>query len=172
MKKGVIGIVVIDIFVLCTVMLSYYLKKHIGYVFYNWLMILFIIAFVLFSFALILTRKKASIYIGQILCCIFLFFMMKLDLPDRFALLAEVPKFEAKIEGIKGQMLSDGALAIYDDYIISDWEPGFLDYQWVLVYDENDSLQYITDSKKIISEGKLYILYRAKKCFYLCILRR
>lgn len=98
--------------------------------------------------------------------------MFKLDIPDRFALLLEVPKFERKIESIKRKDIEDDSIKLIDDYIISDWEPGFLDYQWVLVYDKNDLLQNLADSKKMTSEGKLYILYKAKKCFYLCILCR
>lgn len=93
-------------------------------------------------------------------------------MPDRFALLVEVSKFEKKIERIKEQETKDEFLTICDDYVISDWEPGFLDYQWVLVYDKDNTLQDISDSKKMISEGKLYILYKAKDCFYLCILYR
>jgi len=98
--------------------------------------------------------------------------MVKLDLPDRFALLIEVPKIEKKIEKLNSNTINDESLTVCDDYIIFDWEPGFLDYQRVLVYDEKDTLQNTVDSKKMISEGRLYILYRAKKCFYLCILYR
>ena len=75
------------------------------------------------------------------------------------------------IEKIKENYYSSGLIRGYE-YIISDWEPGFLDYQWVLVYDKCDSLQNLADSKKMTSEGKLYILYRAKECFYLCVLYR
>ncbi|MCR5316653.1 MAG: hypothetical protein K6E22_00355 [Treponema sp.] len=172
MKKNVIVVTIIDVIALCTVLLSYYIKKQIGYVFYNWLVIFFVIAFIIYSLMVVLANRKISIFMGQLFCCVFICLMVKLDLPDRFALLIEVPKMEKKIEKIKHNEIDNEAITIFDEYIISDWEPGFLDYQWVLVYDANDSLQNISDSKKIISEGKLYILYRAKKCFYLCILYR
>ncbi len=172
MKKNIIVITIIDIIALCTLLLSYYIKKQIGYVFYNWLIIFFVIVFVLYSLIVVLANRKIIIFIGQLFCCVFICLMVKLDLPDRFALLIEVPKLEKKIENIKRNEIDNKSLTICDDYIIYDWEPGFLDYQWVLVYDEYDSLKEICDSKIIISEGKLYILDRAKKCFYLCILYR
>lgn len=172
MKRNVIVITVTDIIILCSILLSYYLKKRMGHVYYNWLMMLCIIAFVLYSLLLIIIHTKLYVFIGQFLCCVFLYLMIKLDLPDRFALLVEVPKLENKIERIKENEIKDESLTVCDDYIISDWEPGFLDYQWVLVYDKEDSLQNIVDSKKMISEGRLYILYRAKECYYLCILYR
>ena len=94
--------------------------------------------------------------------------------PERFYLFAdkkisreEVPEFIRTCNEINDELLT-----ICDNYIISDWEPGFLDYQWVLVYDKDDNLKNLSDTKKIISEGKLYIIYRAKECFYLCILYR
>ena len=172
MKKSVICIIFPNFFALLAILLSYYLKKQIGFVFYNWIMIFFIIVFILYSSAVIFTHKSFHIFIGQVFCCSCLCLMVKLDLPDRFALLIEVPKIEKKIEKLNSNTINDESLTVCDDYIIFDWEPGFLDYQWVLVYDEKDTLQNTVDSKKMISEGRLYILYRAKKCFYLCILYR
>lgn len=172
MKKNNIIILVIDIFTICIVLFSYYIKKQIGYVFYNWLMVFFVIVFIIYSLVIIFINKKLHIFIGQFLCFILFCIMIKLDLPDRFALLIEVPKIEKKIERMKRNEINDELLTICDNYIISDWEPGFLDYQWVLVYDKDDNLKNLSDTKKIISEGKLYIIYRAKECFYLCILYR
>lgn len=63
---------------------------------------------------------------------------------------------------MKRKEIEDDSIKLIDEYIISDWEPGFLDYQWVLVYDKCDSLQNLADSKKMTSEGKLYIANRTK----------
>ncbi|WP_191018211.1 hypothetical protein [Treponema zioleckii] len=67
--------------------------------------------------------------------------------------------------------VNDDRVTVCDDFVIYDWEPGFLDYQWVLVYDEKNLLEN-NEKPKEISEGKLYPLYKAKNCFYLCILYR
>ena len=94
------------------------------------------------------------------------------DLPDRFALLIEIPKFEKKIEVLKKTGVNDCGAEITDGYIMFDWEPGFLDWQMVLVYDEQDSLQDVMDEKKYVQEGRFYVLYKAKKCFYMCAANR
>ena len=172
MKKNVINVVFINVIIICCLLFSYYIKKNIGYVLHNWIIILFLFVFSIYSLIVIFTRKKKSVFINQFFCCVFLCLMIKLDIPDRFALLVEVPKFERKIESMKRKEIEDDSIKLIDEYIISDWEPGFLDYQWVLVYDKCDSLQNLADSKKMTSEGKLYILYRAKECFYLCVLYR
>ncbi|MCR5316733.1 MAG: hypothetical protein K6E22_00760 [Treponema sp.] len=48
----------------------------------------------------------------------------------------------------------------------------FLDWQMVLVYDEQGSLQNVMDEKKYVQEGRFYVLYKAKKCFYMCAANR
>lgn len=96
---------------------------------------------------------------------------LRFDISDRFALLIEVPKKEKIIKEIENGAIPSNAI-LSDDYILFEWEPGFLDYQWVLVYDKQDKLKETIDNQLYISEGKLYILYQAKKCFYLCILYR
>ena len=42
----------------------------------------------------------------------------------------------------------------------------------VLVYDEQDSLQNVMEEKKYVQEGRFYVLYKAKKCFYMCAANR
>ncbi len=163
MKIKYIVVAIVDVFFLMALLLSYYLKRQIGYVIYNWATLCFMFVFVVCSLILALQCKKVLCIIIQIICFAFLFIMIKCDFSDRFALLIEVPKIEKGLNN--NEKVNDG-------YILFDWEPGFLDYQWVLVYDEKDSLQYAAEKKIKIPEGKLYILYRAKKCFYLCILRR
>ncbi len=79
-----------------------------------------------------------------------------------------MPKFEKRVELIKNAEINNEEMC--DDYILFDWAPGFLDYKMVLVYDNTDSLKNIENDKKRISERTLYILFRAKKCFYICIL--
>ncbi len=153
----------------------YFVKKQLGYVLYNWIMMFLAVVFIFYSLLLIVLSKigKFHIFVGQLVCCFFLYLMFKLDLPDRFAFLTEVPKLEKKIDRMEMNGVNDDeTVTICDEYIISEWEPGFLDDQMVLVYDRNDSLKNISDCKKEISEGRLYILYRAKACFYLCILHR
>ncbi|MBP5577236.1 MAG: hypothetical protein J6X67_10830 [Treponema sp.] len=98
--------------------------------------------------------------------------MVKFNLPDRFALQIEIPKFEKKIEALKKTGVNDCGAEIIDGCILFDWEPGFLDWQMVLVYDEQDSLQNVMDEKKYVQEGRFYVLYKAKKCFYMCAANR
>ena len=101
MKKNVINVVFINVIIICCLLFSYYIKKNIGYVLYNWIIILFLFVFSIYSLIVIFTRKKKSVFINQFFCCVFLCLMIKLDIPDRFALLVEVPKFERKIESMK-----------------------------------------------------------------------
>lgn len=171
MKTKNIIFLIINIMIVTLVLFSYYLKKNIGYVFYTWIMYVFFIIVIIYSILLSISEKKRIVYISQIILCLFFFLNLRLDISDRFALLIEVPKKEKIIKEIENGAIPSNAI-LSDDYILFEWEPGFLDYQWVLVYDKQDKLKETNDNQLYISEGKLYILYQAKKCFYLCILYR
>ena len=163
----------IDLFVLIFVLLSYYIKKQTGLIFYNVITISFFICFIVYSlFILGFAKKRYLIIIFQIAAVILFYFILKLDLADSFALLIEVPRIERRIENIKQTHESDSDVEISDEYMLFAWEPGFLDYQQVLVYDEKDDLKNAENGRKIISIGKLYVLERARDCFYLCLLYR
>ena len=170
MRKSTVIIVIADVFVLAAVLLSYCLKKHAGYVICNWVTVILMIGFDIYSLMIMFTQRKLVFCIVQPLLCLFLFLSVKLYLPDRLALLVEVPKAERKIQEMKSEETTDEKMLVCDDYVLFEWEPGFLDYQWVLVYDEKDTLKDCKDSRKSISEGKLTVLCKAKKCFYLCVL--
>ncbi len=165
MKKSTIAITIINIFVLLTALFSYYLEKRIGYILYNLVAILFIGLFILYSLLIIcVANRKKICCLEQFLTVLFLCLTLKFDLQDRFALIIELPKIEKRLELIKNT--EDKC----DEYILFDWAPGFLDYKMVLVYDDKDSLKNIENDKIKIVEGTLYILFRAKKCFYICVL--
>ena len=72
--------------------------------------------------------------------------------------------------GLEGFHVVDDNTEIIDGYILFAWEPGFLDYQQVLVYDEKNDLKDAENGKKLISIGKLYVLEQTRDCFYLCLL--
>ena len=172
-NKSFVIITVINVLALVMILFSYYLlKKHTGYAFYNFTILFFMIAFLLYSIILVFAFKKFFCCVEQILTCLLIFLMVKFYLPDRFALLIEVPKVEKKIEVFKKSGVNDCGAEIVGDYIVFDWEPGFLDWQWVLVYDEQDLLCNAMDEKKTVSEGRFRVLFKAKKCFYLCAMWR
>ena len=171
-KKSFIIITAINIAALLFVLFSYYIKKHTGYALYNFAILFFMVAFLLYSLILAFSFRKLFCYVEQALACLLIFLMVKFNLPDRFALLIEIPRFEKKIEVLKKTGVNDCGAEIIDGCILFDWEPGFLDWQMVLVYDEQDSLQNVMEEKKYVQEGRFYVLYKAKKCFYMCAANR
>lgn len=64
MKKNVINVVFINVIIICCLLFSYYIKKNIGYVLYNWIIILFLFVFSIYSLIVIFTRKKKSVFIN------------------------------------------------------------------------------------------------------------
>ncbi|MBR6297012.1 MAG: hypothetical protein IKR40_11110 [Treponema sp.] len=160
--------ILIGIIAIIFILFSYYIEQRIGYVLYNWMINGFMCVIIIYSLAMIFCFKKFCIILIQVLLCISIFLMIKLDVPDRFALCIEVPKYELRINN--GEEF-DKIIEENDDFIVVEWEPGFLDYQYVLVYDKRNILEN-TDSKIYISEGKLYRLYKAKNKFFLCLLYR
>lgn len=94
--------------------------------------------------------------------------LYKFNVEDNVAFLFEIPKIEKKIinNDYKNEVIND------DQYLIFEWEPGFLDYQTVMVYDKTDNLGNKKNEKIWVSEGRLTILKKAKKNFYLCVLYR
>ena len=170
-KKKSILLLLINIMVLISALLSYYLKRQTGYVLYNFAMFIFFTGFSIYSIIIAVYTRRKSIFLGQLLtCCVFLV-IRNFDLPDRFALFLEIPKMEKQIVHFQETSKLEDNVIESDRYLVFPWEPGFLDYQWVVVYDEQDMLKNEYNGK-IISEGKLHVLYRGKKCFYLCILYR
>lgn len=177
MKKYMHINFIIDIIVLVFILLSYYVKKQTGLILYNIIMFSFFGFFVIYSlFILSFAKKRYSIIIFQLLAVILFYLIFKFNLADTFALFIEVPKIEKRVKKIK-QMYGlesfhvvDDNTEIIDGYILFTWEPGFLDYQQVLVYDEKNGLKDVKNGKKVISIGKLYVLEQARDCFYLCLL--
>lgn len=163
----------INIFVLSLVLLSYYIKRQIGLILCTFLLIFIFVYFVTYSlFILISYKKQYSTLIIQVLAVLLFLLIFKFNLSDKFALLIEIPKIEKKIETIKQTHILEDDIEISDEYIIFAWEPGFLDNQQVIVYDEKDNLKNVEDGKKNISIGRLYVIEKARDCFYLCILYR
>ena len=163
----------INIFVLSLVLLSYYIKRQIGLILCTFLLIFIFVYFVTYSlFILISYKKQYSTLIIQVLAVLLFLLIFKFHLSDKFALLIEIPKIEKKIETIKQMHILEDDIEISDEYIIFAWEPGFLDNQQVIVYDEKDNLKNVEDGKKNISIGRLYVIEKARDCFYLCILYR
>ena len=163
----------INIFVLSLVLLSYYIKRQIGLILCTFLLIFIFVYFVTYSlFILISDKKQYSTLIIQVLAVLLFLLIFKFHLSDKFALLIEIPKIEKKIETIKQTHILEDDIEISDEYIIFAWEPGFLDNQQVIVYDEKDNLKNVEDGKKNISIGRLYVIEKARDCFYLCILYR
>ena len=163
----------INIFVLSLVLLSYYIKRQIGLILCTFLLIFIFVYFVTYSlFILISYKKQYSTLIIQVLAVLLFLLIFKFNLSDKFALLIEIPKIEKKIETIKQMHILEDDIEISDEYIIFAWEPGFLDNQQVIVYDEKDNLKNVEDGKKNISIGRLYVIEKARDCFYLCILYR
>lgn len=163
----------INIFVLSLVLLSYYIKRQIGLILCTFLLIFIFVYFVTYSlFILISDKKQYSTLIIQVLAVLLFLLIFKFNLSDKFALLIEIPKIEKKIETIKQTHILEDDIEISDEYIIFAWEPGFLDNQQVIVYDEKDNLKNVEDGKKNISIGRLYVIEKARDCFYLCILYR
>ncbi|WP_024470093.1 hypothetical protein [Treponema pedis] len=169
---------IISILVLIFVLLSYYMKKRFGLILSTLIVIFIFVNFIVYSLFILCSQKKQySIIIFQLLAVILFYLIFKFNLADTFALLIEVPKIERRVEKIK-QMYGlesfhvlDDNTEIIDGYILFAWEPGFLDYQQVLVYDEKNDLKDVKNGKKVISIGKLYVLEKAKDCFYLCLLQ-
>ena len=163
----------INIFVLSLVLLSYYIKRQIGLILCTFLLIFIFVYFVTYSlFILISYKKQYSTLIIQVLAVLLFLLIFKFNLSDKFALLIEIPKIEKKIETIKQTHILEDDIGISDEYIIFAWEPGFLDNQQVIVYDEKDNLKNVEDGKKNISIGRLYVIEKARDYFYLCILYR
>ena len=163
----------INIFVLSLVLLSYYIKRQIGLILCTFLLIFIFVYFVTYSlFILISYKKQYSTLIIQVLAVLLFLLIFKFNLSDKFALLIEIPKIEKTIETIKQTHILEDDIEISDEYIIFAWEPGFLDNQQVIVYDEKDNLKNVEDGKKNISIGRLYVIEKARDCFYLCILYR
>jgi len=163
----------INIFVLSLVLLSYYIKRQIGLILCTFLLIFIFVYFVTYSlFILISDKKQYSTLIIQVLAVLLFLLIFKFNLSDKFALLIEIPKIEKKIETIKQTHILEDDIEISDEYIIFAWEPGFLDNQQVIVYDEKDNLKNVEDGKKNISIGRLYVIEKARDYFYLCILYR
>jgi conserved domain protein len=163
----------INIFVLSLVLLSYYIKRQIGLILCTFLLIFIFVYFVTYSlFILISYKKQYSTLIIQVLAVLLFLLIFKFNLSDKFALLIEIPKIEKKIETIKQTHILEDDIEISDEYIIFAWEPGFLDNQQVIVYDEKDNLKNVEDGKKNISIGRLYVIEKARDYFYLCILYR
>jgi len=163
----------INIFVLSLVLLSYYIKRQIGLILCTFLLIFIFVYFVTYSlFILISYKKQYSTLIIQVLAVLLFLLIFKFNLSDKFALLIEIPKIEKKIETIKQTHILEDDIEISDEYIIFAWEPGFLDNQQVIVYDEKDNLKNVEDGKKNISIGRLYVIKKARDYFYLCILYR
>jgi hypothetical protein len=167
----------IDILVLVFILLSYYVKKRIGLIPYTIIVFSFFAFFVIYSlFVLSFAKKRYSIIIFQLLAVILFYLISKFNLADTVALLIEVPKIERRVEkmkqmyGLEGFHVVDDNTEIIDGYILFAWEPGFLDYQQVLVYDEKNDLKDAENGKKLISIGKLYVLEQTRDCFYLCLL--
>lgn len=158
----------VDIILLLLLLLSYYVKKNIGLIFFNYLYIFFIVVFIILSIIIICTFRKRSILFIQLLVLFSMIILYKFNIEDNFAFLFEIPRIEKKIKNneYETEVIKD------DQYLIFEWEPGFLDYQTVLVYDENDNLENKKNEKIWVSEGRLYVLKKAKKNFYLCILYR
>lgn len=149
---------------------SYYLKKEIGSPLHRFILILyFFFLLILSGITVLLVERKRMMIFFQILICSISLIIYKFNIEDRFALIFEIPKIEKRIENIKRNNSHYERVIIDSNYFIFEWEPGFLDYQMVLVYDENDSLK---KGEILVSEGKLSILYRAKKNFYMCVLYR
>lgn len=163
----------INIFVLSLVLLSYYIKRQIGLILCTFLLIFIFVYFVTYSlFILISYKKQYSTLIIQVLAVLLFLLIFKFNLSDKFALLIEIPKIEKTIETIKQTHILEDDIEISDEYIIFAWEPGFLDNQQVIVYDEKDNLKNVEDGKKNISIGRLYVIEKARDYFYLCILYR
>ena len=163
----------INIFVLSFGLLSYYIKRQIGLILCTFLLIFIFVYFVTYSlFILISDKKQYSTLIIQVLAVLLFLLIFKFHLSDKFALLIEIPKIEKKIETIKQMHILEDDIEISDEYIIFAWEPGFLDNQQVIVYDEKDNLKNVEDGKKNISIGRLYVIEKARDYFYLCILYR
>lgn len=163
----------INIFVLSFGLLSYYIKRQIGLILCTFLLIFIFVYFVTYSlFILISYKKQYSTLIIQVLAVLLFLLIFKFNLSDKFALLIEIPKIEKTIETIKQTHILEDDIEISDEYIIFAWEPGFLDNQQVIVYDEKDNLKNVEDGKKNISIGRLYVIEKARDYFYLCILYR
>lgn len=148
---------------------SYWLKKYCGLIIYAWLFFGFICVFVSISLVIILfSKKRIWDTVFQVGTFLILFLINRFQWQDNFAMLFEIPKIEKNIRNgtPKGDMKK------LDDYVMVDWEPGFLDYQEVLIYDEKDLLKNLEEEYKSTSDGKLYVLKHPKKCFYLCMIYR
>lgn len=160
--------ILIDIILLFFLLFSYYVKKSIGAVLFNYLIIFFIVFFIILSLLLICILKEKNISFIQVLVLFLMIILYKFNVEDNVAFLFEIPKIEKKIinNDYKNEVIND------DQYLIFEWEPGFLDYQTVMVYDKTDNLGNKKNEKIWVSEGKLTILKKAKKNFYLCVLYR
>ena len=161
---------------------SYYLERQVGLLLYTLISIAFMIVFVLYSVGTIIAAtiihkdtktKVIPLICVQIFFCVFLpLAVFRLKIPDRIALKIEVPKLERRISSMSTEELENAGILIFEPYIISIWEPGFLDDQLVLVYDSTDELGKAMTEKHFIPVGKLYPVIRASTCFYLCDLER
>jgi len=174
-------IFIIDFILMNIMLFSYYLERQVGLLLYILISIAFMIVFVLFSVGVITATfiyqdKKNNViplvFIQLILCIFFPLAVFKLKIPDRIALKIEVPKLERRISSMSKEKLENEGILIFEPYIISAWEPGFLDDQLVLVYDSTDELGNAMTEKHLIPVGKLYPVIRASACFYLCDLER
>ena len=173
---------IIDFILIGILFFSYYLERHVGLLLYTLINIAFMILFVLFFVVVIITAKNIHrdaknkvipfICIQIILCVFFPLAVFKFKMPDRIALKIEVPKLERRIASMSKEELEDSGVLVFEPYIISVWEPGFLDDQLVLVYDSTDELGKGMTEKHFIPVGKLYPVIRADTCFYLCDLER
>ncbi|MBQ1612429.1 MAG: hypothetical protein II085_03035 [Alphaproteobacteria bacterium] len=171
----------IDFILISIFLFSYYLEKQVGLLLYILISIVFMIAFILFSVGVIVAsfiyRDKKNnliplVCVQIILCVFFPLAVFKLKIPDRIALKIEIPKLERRISSMSKEELENAGILIFEPYIISAWEPGFLDDQLVLVYDSTDELGKAITEKHLIPIGKLYPTIRASACFYLCDLER
>ncbi len=172
MKKHLVIITVINLFLAVFFLFSYYLKKEIGYVFYNWIIMILEASVIIYSIIVVSIYKKKILFLEQLFICIFIILVVKFDLSDRFALLIEVPRIERKMKDINEKELIGSAIEVNDDFVVFEWEPGVLDYQWVVVYDKNGVLKNSEKKTIWIAEGQLKALYKAHSNYFLCILYR
>lgn len=164
--------VILNLIFVIFLLSSYWIEKKLGLIFYEWIFIFFMVIFITLSLITVLfSRNKKFAVIGQVIACSILILINKFSVQDDVAFWVEVPRFE-KIISEKSETLADYKIIKLDDYLMMDWEPGFLDYQEVLVYDKDDLLNNFKDDYKMTSDGKLYILKHPKKCFYLCMIYR
>ena len=169
-------ITLVDIIFLLGYLFSYYLKKMTGYVLYNFAALFYFgvfIEYVIITSAISIGCRRFFLLLIQISASGLMFLMWELDLPDRLALLIEVPRIERRIEKLTGEELADTAIEVSDDFIVLAWEPGFLDYQWVLALDRKNIFGDGYEDEKIwIPEGRIYPIFKGMDGWYLCVLYR